>query len=66
MTDEPRDDMRPENEEQEDVEGHASGLGGPLAEPALGPIGHSDDSDDDVEGHAAGGPLAGPLSDPAL
>ena len=56
---EPRDDeFRSENEEQEDVEGHQF-----RGEPALGPLGHTDE-DDDVEGHAASGPLGGPLGGP--
>ena len=56
MTDEPREDTRPE--ETEDVEGH-----GGLAEPHLEPgLPHSDE-DDDVEGHfglGGGQPSIGP------
>jgi hypothetical protein len=52
MTDELREDLKPE---EEDVEGHAA----PLAPLSPGEKLANDDDDDDVEGHAA--PLA-PLS----
>ena len=53
MTDEPREDLQPD---EEDVEGHAAAAI-PL-EPGI-PL-HSDDDDDDVEGHAPP-PHAAPL-----
>jgi hypothetical protein len=52
MTDEPREDLQPE---EEDVEGHAPPLAPPLEKFAQ-------DEDDDVEAHAP--PLAPPLQPP--
>jgi hypothetical protein len=54
MTDEPREDLQPE---EEDVEGHAPPVPGPIGEK------HSRDDDDDVEAHAPPTP-APPLQAP--
>jgi hypothetical protein len=53
MTDEPREDTRPE---EEDVEGHR------LADPVSDPVDEKNqrDEDDDVEGHALGDPVPDP------
>ena len=57
MTDEPREETQPEEEE---VEGHAPGLG---PEPTIGPGEKFENDDDDVEAHAPGlgpAPTIGP------
>ena len=55
MTDEPREETRPD--EEQDVEGHGALSGEPRLEPRL----HSDEeSDEDVEGHMRLEPGIGP------